>query len=362
MNSLGENKAPLIINPFIEVLIGTYRRPLRAIDAIKSVLQLNLDSVIVTCNSNGYEPLLEEFCKNRKNVTYTYFDTNLGASENWTHLLKNTRGEFCLLLSDEDEIDKNFFSNFIKYLSINDNISGAIVPFRDQNNGSIDGAIGRGLCNIVSKKYLVYRSYRIRGYMSGFVFRSKYVRTVLLNEDFPISCNNKYDVYLHCRIFRRMFDYGSVLAIDTPIVIKNIDSGYGGDAYSHLNKDKDKDKPDLNPDIYSVYSRIRQHSFQINLLYKEDWRMHERLLIHFRAFMNMLHTISIDKGERKFVYLEIKRAQVDSEFHIRGIDKVLGYIFYFRQIRFLTYHTIFSFFRVLGFFVKKSCFKKVHSD
>ena len=72
---LEENKIPLSVSPFIEVLIGTYARPLRTIDAIKSVLQLNLDSVIVRCNSNGYEPLLEEFCKNRDNVIYTYFDT-----------------------------------------------------------------------------------------------------------------------------------------------------------------------------------------------------------------------------------------------------------------------------------------------
>jgi hypothetical protein len=356
---LEENKIPLSVSPFIEVLIGTYARPLRTIDAIKSVLQLNLDSVIVRCNSNGYEPLLEEFCKNRDNVIYTYFDTNLGACKNWTYLLKNTKGEFCLLLSDEDEIDKKLFSDFLKYLSINNDISAAIVPFIDQNNGSIVGKIGKDLCSILSKKYLVYRSYRVRGYMSGFIFRSKFMHKVLLDEDFCLSCNNKYDVYLHCRLLRSMFDYGSVLAINTPIVLKNIDSGYGGDAYSHINKDKDKDKPDLNPEIYSIYSRIRQHSFHIYLLYKEDWKMYERVFIHLRAFMSILHTISIQKGEKKFVYFEVKKAQIDSNFQIRGIDKVLAHVLYFSYIRVLIYHAIFSFFRVLGLFFKKSCLKKI---
>ena len=214
---------------FFEVLIGTYNRPDRAINAIQSALSFN--DVIVRCNSNGYEPLLDEYCKNKGNVIYTYFDVNKGACKNWSYLLNSAESEFCMLLSDEDEIDSKYFPDFLDFLRGSEKVAGAIVPFFDKGNDRVMNTIGKKVCSILSKKSLVYRNYSFRGYMSGFIFRTEFVQDVLLNkEPRPLCSRYRYDDYLHVRLLRKMLDYGNIV-----VTLTTLQSGwYGIHSFYHL--------------------------------------------------------------------------------------------------------------------------------
>jgi glycosyltransferase involved in cell wall biosynthesis len=332
--------------PFFEVLIGTYNRPHRAIEAIESVLSLN--DVSVRCNSNGYEPFLEDFCI-KNNVIYTFFEDNRGAYENWNFLLKNAESEFCMLLSDEDEIDPSVFSEFLKYLNKSD-VSGAIVPFFDREKHRIFNRVGRRVCSTLSKKYLIYQNYSFRGYMSGFVFRTKFVQDGFSGVSFGLPYS-QYDVYPHTRLLRDMLNYGNVLAINTPIVVRKPDVGYGGDSHAHVGSCENN--PILNPEIYSVYSRIRQHCIGVNFLYQEKWSAYERLFIHFQIFMRILATISKGKEKKGGVYSEVKKAQIDSNLEIKGIDKLLPSIVYFYYVRVSVYYILILFFRIIRVFSVK---------
>lgn len=338
---------------FFEILIGTYNRPHQAMRAIQSASLF--DNVLVRCNSNGYEAILEEFCSKKDNVIYTYFETNQGAFENWTFLLKSSKSKFCMLLSDEDEIDPRHFLDFYDLLKSNSDVTGAIVPFYDRSSDRILNTIGKELCSVLSKNFLVYRSYNFRGYMSGFVFHTGLVQDLLIkNNSGTFSYRHEYDDYLHVRLLRKMLDYGNILAINSPIVIRNPDAGYGGDSHSHIVNSKGPDS--LNPNIYSIYSRARQYLFSVHLLFQEDWSFYKRLLIHLQIFMKILGVFSRIGTNKRFAFQEIRRAQTESGYQIVGIDKLLPYVVRFKYVQVITHSTLLYFFRILGFLSSRKNF------
>ena len=104
-------------NPMVTIGIPTYNRADGYLgQAIRSALNQkysNMEVIISdNCSSDGTETLVREFSDPR--IRYHRHDTNIGANNNFNFLLKQARGEYFLLLHDDDLIDRDFVEVCIK--------------------------------------------------------------------------------------------------------------------------------------------------------------------------------------------------------------------------------------------------------
>lgn len=98
------------MEPFFSVLIPTYNRPdfLRA--CIDSVLASDCEDYEIVLSddcSPGIEEIagiIEPYLKEHRNVSFVRQSRNLGMAENWNFLVKKARGEYVILMGDDDKL------------------------------------------------------------------------------------------------------------------------------------------------------------------------------------------------------------------------------------------------------------------
>ncbi len=111
--------------PLVTIAIPTYNR---ADGYLKEAIQSALDQtypnleIIVSdnCSTDDTESIVKSF--SNRHLKYIKHENNIGASNNFNYCLKKARGEFFLLLHDDDRIDADFVETCIKRVDSKSNI------------------------------------------------------------------------------------------------------------------------------------------------------------------------------------------------------------------------------------------------
>jgi len=106
--------------PLVTIAIPTYNR---AEGYLKEAIQSALDQtypnleIIVSdnCSTDNTESMVKSFSKGR--LKYIRHKNNIGASNNFNYCLQKARGDFFLLLHDDDRIDHDFVETCIKKIN-----------------------------------------------------------------------------------------------------------------------------------------------------------------------------------------------------------------------------------------------------
>lgn len=124
---------PLASNPLVSIAIPTYKRPAFLREAIESALSQSSCSsheVIVIDNDQSSEILDTVRCFPSSNMAVYQNRTNVGMWGNMRHALALAKGEWILILCDDDLLKQNAIWRFEKIL----------FSHKDQNIGCLAGA------------------------------------------------------------------------------------------------------------------------------------------------------------------------------------------------------------------------------
>ncbi len=253
-----------INKPLLEVLIGTYNRPERVLNAINSCLEINDPRLIVSCSSNGKEDKLMHLISYNERLQFSYFETNQGPNKNWGKLLKSCTANFCLLLSDEDSLNKEFVISLLDWLQENSKISVANCSILNEDDNSIYYQPNKyfQFLNIKST-FLVFPEQT--SYLSGYIFNNDYLRKIDLDSYLIPSSGN---VYGHINIAHKLISFGNHGLFSHPVIIKGRDDKFGGHAYEHIIDSNNQFQAKLNPSVYGSYARALQFYYMHQILRK----------------------------------------------------------------------------------------------
>ncbi|WOO35450.1 glycosyltransferase family 2 protein [Anaerocolumna sp. AGMB13020] len=130
-------------NPFITVVIPTYKRVDTLKLSINSVLnQNNIENInyeiLVIDNDNNFESETELLIKSYKQLPIRYYKNmeNIGQVGNWNRGIELSRSEWIVLLHDDDLLEPNYFVEIIKLLTLNKNIQGLGTIYKLFNHDS----------------------------------------------------------------------------------------------------------------------------------------------------------------------------------------------------------------------------------
>lgn len=296
-------------HPLLEVLIATYNRPNRAINAVESCLKLEDDRILVSCNSNGREEKLLFLENFHPRLRFGYFETNQGPNKNWGKLLRESRAKFSLLLSDEDTIDPDLLLELLIWLETNNRISVANVGVLNTDK-SVYYEPNRFFEELDLKKTLKLFSEQT-GYLSGYIFNNLYLKKIDL--DFYIK-ESPGNVYGHVNLAHKLLAYGNHGLFSKFVVIKGVDDKLGGHAYEHATDEKEVNLSKLNPDVYGSYARAFQFYYMQNIIRKSfpdltNWQLLffdlDLLISFYEASING----NTNCGQNVNVFIEVKRAK-----------------------------------------------------
>ena len=257
------------MQPILEILIPTYKRPLSASVAIDSILTCNDSRLTVRCNSNGYENDLEKYRNINKIVHYDFFKSNKGPHANILKLLSETEADFCMLLSDEDRINNNNYANLLNYLeNIDDSVNVIACSIYDLEKDKFYWRPSSRLSECDINDYVALSP--LSTYISGIVYRVKSLRSINISNLMSPSIGNSYP---HLDINIHMLLNGKLDFYDNRFVEMGRDVKFGGDGYSHKSNASKSDtldskNKDLNPSVYGPQARVRQFYYRENLLNK----------------------------------------------------------------------------------------------
>lgn len=111
-------------SPMFSVLIPSFNRPKYLKKCIESVI-CNTCSDYEIIISDDYSPqrdsirsMLTEYSKNI-NIKYLQQNTNIGMSNNWNYLVSEAKGEYVIIIGDDDKIFPHTLSRLEKYIKAN---------------------------------------------------------------------------------------------------------------------------------------------------------------------------------------------------------------------------------------------------
>src|SRR5438477_10082725 len=97
--------------PLVSVGLPTYNRSALLSRAIASVLEQSYQNIELVISDNSSTDATESVCRDAqrrdRRVTYIRQLSNRGATENFRQVLKRSRGEFYMWLSDDDWLAPN---------------------------------------------------------------------------------------------------------------------------------------------------------------------------------------------------------------------------------------------------------------
>jgi glycosyltransferase involved in cell wall biosynthesis len=250
--------------PLLEVLIATYNRPERVLNAIQSCLAINDSRLIVSCSSNGKEDKLSHLLNYDNRLKFSYFETNQGPNKNWGKLLKSTTAKFCLLLSDEDTLNIEFILPLLDWLQNHINIASANCSILNEKANSYYYEPNQYVEFLDFKStFLVFPEQT--SYLSGYIFNNKYLKKI----DLDLYLNpTQGNVYGHINLAHKLLEYGNHGLFSHPVIIKGRDDKFGGHAYEHISDSNNQVQAKLNPSVYGSYARALQFYYMHHILRK----------------------------------------------------------------------------------------------
>lgn len=322
----------------LEILIPTYARPEGATRAIESCLSCLDDRFLIRCNSNGFEDKLEKYRNYDHRLVYDCFEKNRGVAENFAYLIKSSSAKYCMLLSDEDSIDKDRLHHYLDFLdSCVSDVKVISCSIFDEAENRYYYNPDNSLENVkvgITHSLLVPT---VPTYMSGLTYRTKDIQSLDLCDLFKESKGNSY---AHIDIMHELLVSGGFCMFYTPmLVIKGEEIKFGGDSYSHQ-KENDDCQNKLNPDVYGPVARARQYYYLENRAAR--YRRKVSSVTYFFYRLQLLHVMSsrviesahvsdIDQSINLYeaVILAMGESKKEKEFSGSLFSKVFHYGFLF---------------------------------
>ena len=102
--------------PLVSIMIPTYNRAMRLKCAVESALNQTYPKIEILISNNSSSDETGSYLKQINNQIITSFhqEKNIGLINNWNFLLDKAAGEYCLMLSDDDELDADAIANLMQ--------------------------------------------------------------------------------------------------------------------------------------------------------------------------------------------------------------------------------------------------------
>lgn len=202
----------------------------------------------IICSNNGSDKYIEEYREIKKikdkRLRYHEFASNQGFAGNVNQVIKMSRGDFCMLLSDEDGILPENLKNYILFLDMHPELS-----------------LVKGCTSFVYSdlrtQYFTYTEEAVDGYylmgnyISGTIYNRKIISNELIEEyEKRYHENEAYIYYVHLFLDTYALLHGNFCCSDLLL----IEEGAPADSF-----DPGTESPDPTVPVFGTYeSRIAQ--------------------------------------------------------------------------------------------------------
>ena len=197
----------------LTICIPTFNRERSLKQCINSILSQNPppDVEILICDNaspDGTENVVSSFVEHNSNIRYIRNETNLGMDANFLKCLRNGKGQFLQLLSDDDFLDEGAISYIVNFLKRNQLLSTVILNW--DHFKSIDGEIkyylnwypaGEPLFFENKGNFLSYVSMEGITFLSNKIFNSSIFRKIEGIEKFIGTIFIQSYIMLYCLEF-----------------------------------------------------------------------------------------------------------------------------------------------------------------
>lgn len=326
----------------LEVVIPTYNRPDRAIEAIGSCLRIPSDQLRVSCHSNGADARLKAYADSCDDPRFRFgfFEQNRGVCANLRKLIDQAIGRFVMILSDEDRLAPSGVIELMRNLESRAAAGiGVALPVIE------DAATGQYFFRSPLLPGLIEPSLALSlhawdaSYISGTVFGTDALRELDLDYLLRKSAANAYP-HLSIKLF--LLARSNMLIPASTVVLKGRDAGVGGDAWSHVTAPGKSQATGThtraeaaavrtNPAIYGIYPRSMQFFALAHDLAVNRTRFSGSAVFWARAalLVTFARHIFINESSRKERLCEARRAHADFRREIgEGADGGLVRLFF----------------------------------
>lgn len=129
--------------PLVTIIIPTYNRKQKLIEAIKSALSqkyANLEIVVSDdCSNDGTIEVIKNFLGNPKIKYYRNAKNLKFAGNHRKAILDYAQGQYCIILSDDDKfLDNNYILSAVNFIKKHENISFVGSNYEENNNSNND--------------------------------------------------------------------------------------------------------------------------------------------------------------------------------------------------------------------------------
>ncbi len=236
------------------ICIPSYNRGHRAVQLVRELLKMphGEHEIEIICSNNGSDKNTEGYQELKaiedRRFCYHEFKSNQGFARNINQVIKMSRGEFCMLLSDEDAVILENLKNYILFLDMHPELSlikgctsfvysGLQTQYHSYTEEAVD-------------------SYYLMGnYISGTIYNRSIISNELI-EDYEkrYQQNEAYIYYVHLFLDTYALLHGNFCSSDLLLIEE-------GEPADHF--DSGPKSPDPTVPVFGTYeSRIAQlHGF-----------------------------------------------------------------------------------------------------
>lgn len=163
------------------ICVPSYNRGHRALGLVQRLLKMSLDEtqIEIICSNNGSDKNVKGYGELKKiqdqRFRYHEFSTNQGFAGNVNQVIKMSRGDFCMLLSDEDWILEENLGFYLKIMEKYPDI-GVIRPRTGFAFADIED------CFAGAGKQAIDAFYMRGLYVSGMIFNRHIITDQLIDE------------------------------------------------------------------------------------------------------------------------------------------------------------------------------------
>lgn len=298
------------------ICIPSYNRGHRAVRLVRNLLAMPYSEheIEIICSNNGSDKYKKEYQEIKeikdKRLQYHEFESNQGFAKNVNQVVGMSHGEFCMLLSDEDDILPENLKNYMLFLDMHPELS-----------------LVKGCTSFVYSdlrtQYFSYTeealdSYYLMGnYISGTIYNRKIISNRLLEEyEKRYSENEAYIYYVHLFLDTYALLHGNFCSSDLLL----IQEGAPADHF-----DSGPKSPDPTVPVFGTYeSRIAQmHGFleQVRDLEAKPtfvFQMLGRVIERIVEWINIQKDKYISHGDDWEKILQLTAEQMRSEVSLTG--------------------------------------------
>lgn len=243
-------------NILLTICIPSYNRGHRALADIEELLKLKYDSEIeFLISNNGSVKNVEGYKKiqsmNDSRITYYEFETSQGFNGNICNVVKNAKGKFLLLISDEDMIINSKLPYYMRRLKNSKKV--AILSTKTVQ------APYRKNVHLKKGTEAILNFMLTNNYISGTMYNNELIKKNNLStwlEQKQIESNNRaFILYTHEFLDIALANWGDIIIDETNFIIQ----GKAEDSDIIIDNKSGSIDDDLNIPTYALYeSRIEE--------------------------------------------------------------------------------------------------------